>query len=58
MQGDLTGDGEINVADLNRIRTIIANRGTVIDYPAADLTGDGEINVADLNRLRTIIATK
>ena len=58
VQGDLTGDGEINVADLNRIRTIIANRGTVIDYPAADLTGDGEINVADLNRLRTIIATK
>ena len=58
VKGDLTNDGEVNVADLNRIRTIIAISGAATDYPDADLTGDGEINVADLNSLRTIIATR
>ena len=54
--GDLTGDGEVNVADVNAILTVIAAGGTATDNPAADLTGDGEINVADLNKILTIIA--
>ena len=53
--GDLTGDGEINAADIQALLNIIAAGE---DTPAADLTGDGEVNAADIQALLNIIAAQ
>ena len=52
-KGDLTGDGEVNAADIQALLNIIASGENV---PAADLTGDGDINAADIQALLDIIA--
>ena len=56
--GDLTGDQKVNIADVTALLTIIANQGTVDQYPDADLTGDNKINIADLTAVLTIIANQ
>lgn len=50
--GDLNGDGEINIADLNALIAVILNGASNGD---ADINGDGEINIADVNALINII---
>ena len=50
--GDVNGDGEVNIADINAtIDTILG--GSV--NAAADVNGDGEINIADVNDIINII---
>ncbi len=44
--GDVNGDGEVNLADVNTIISIILFGGSTA---AADVNGDGEINIADVN---------
>jgi len=52
--GDLNGDGDINVIDLQLIHGDIMGNGpswwpaSVSDEDAADLNGDGDVNVIDL----------
>jgi hypothetical protein len=54
--GDVNGDGEVNVADVNTITDIIlggsADEGTM---KRADVNNDGEINIADINTELDII---
>lgn len=54
--GDVNGDGEVNVADVNTIIDIIlggsADEGTM---KRADVNQDGEINIADINSELDII---
>ena len=50
-EGDLTGDDEVNAADIQKLLNIIAAGGS------ADLTGDGETNAADIQKLLNIIAS-
>jgi len=57
-KGDLTNDDAVNVADVTKMLSIIAESGKVEDYPLADLTNDGAINVADLTELLSIIAAQ
>jgi hypothetical protein len=57
-EGDLTNDDAVNVADVTKMLSIIAESGKVEDYPLADLTNDGAINVADLTKLLSIIAAQ
>ena len=47
--GDVNGDGEISVADLNYVFNIIL--GGNGDHDAADVNGDGEITIADGNAI-------
>ena len=50
--GDVNGDGEINIADVNAvIDHILSNTFS----KAADVNGDGEVNIADVNALLDII---
>ncbi len=51
--GDITGDGEVNVADVTSIVAMILDPSTVTGV--ADITGDGEVNVADVTTLVSII---
>ncbi len=54
--GDVNGDGEVNIADVNALIDIIlggyANASTM---KRADVNGDGEVNIADVNALIDII---
>lgn len=52
IEGDVNGDGEINIADVNAIIGIILN-GTQAD--AGDVNNDGEVNIADINTVIDMI---
>ena len=50
--GDVNGDGEINIADVNNLIDIVL--GTPANYDVAkraDVNYDGELNIADINLL-------
>ena len=61
MLGDVNGDGEINIADVNSVIVIIINGGSSGGHTRApnpygdgwavigDINGDGEVNIADIN---------
>ena len=56
--GDVNLDGEVNIADVNAVVSIIqgnpADEGTL---QRADVNEDGEINIADINLIINIIMT-
>ena len=50
--GDVNGDGEVNIADVNAIISMILSG----DYDSAgDVNGDTEVNIADVNAVIAII---
>ena len=50
--GDVTGEGEVNIADVNAIvNDIFSGSATVRD----DVNGDGEVNIMDVNEVINII---
>lgn len=54
--GDVNGDQEINIADVNVIIDIILGRTVPADVMSrADVNGDGEVNIADVNAIIDII---
>ena len=53
--GDVTGDGEVNVMDLIRLKKCIAD-GSTEEMKNMDINGDGKVDVLDLIRLKKIIA--
>ena len=52
VNGDVNGDGEVNIADVNAIIDMILT-GTI--NPAGDVNGDSEVNIADVNAVIDII---
>ena len=50
--GDVNGDGEINIGDVNTLIDMILNSR---QDKAGDVNGDGEVNIADVNALIDII---
>lgn len=52
--GDVNGDGEVNIADVNVIIEAILTGNS---NPGADVNGDTEINIADVNSVINIILT-
>ena len=50
--GDVNGDGEVNIADVNALLAIIMSGGML---PAADVNVDDEVNIADINAVIDII---
>ena len=55
LTGDVNGDGEVNIADINALVDMILIGST---QPVGDVNGDGEINIADVNALIDIILGK
>ena len=56
LRGDVNGDGEVNIADINALINIIL--GNIADAETmlrADVNEDGEVNVGDINALVDII---
>jgi len=54
--GDVNADGEVNIADVNALISIILGNSTEDDYAGVcDVNGDGEINIADVNAVIAII---
>ena len=56
--GDANDDGEVNIADVSAVLSIIANGGNPEGYHAknSDANKDGEINIADASTILSIIA--
>ena len=52
--GDVNGDGEVNIADVNAVISIILGGDDDTDG-RADVNNDTEINIADINAVITII---
>ena len=50
--GDVNGDGEVNIADVNAVIDLILSGRT---SKPGDVNGDGEVNIADVNALIAII---
>ena len=50
--GDVNGDGEVNIADVNSLIDMIL-RG--INEPSGDVNDDGEVNIADVSAVIDII---
>ena len=50
--GDVNGDGEVNIADVNAVIDVVLGGG---NNNAADVNHDGEINIADINAVIDII---
>ena len=53
--GDVNGDREVNIADINRaIDAILSDEFDIL----CDVNGDGEVNIADINVIIDIILSK
>ena len=52
IKGDVNGDGEVNITDVNAMIDFILSSS---DNPIADVNGDGEINISDVNEVISII---
>ena len=52
LTGDVNGDGEVNIADVNAIIDMILTDAPV---PEADVNADGEVNIADVNAIIDMI---
>ncbi len=53
LKGDVNGDGEVSIADVNALIGMILSDNT--SNPRGDVNGDGEINIADVNALIDLI---
>ena len=56
LRGDVNGDGEVNIADVNAVIGVILGTRTDEDIISrADVNSDGEVNIADVNEIIRII---
>lgn len=54
--GDVTGDGEVDVADVNAVINMMLGKAPIADE--ADVTGDGEVDITDVNIIVNIMLGK
>ena len=54
--GDATGDGKVDIADVNGVINIMLGRAMAV--PAADVNGDGRVDIADVNGIINIMMGK
>ena len=54
--GDANGDGDIDLADVTRLRRFLAGHPVEINNLTADANSDGDVDLADVTRLRRYLA--
>ena len=54
VQGDVNGDGEVNIADVNAVIDLVIAGGGM-GHPLADVNEDAEVNLADVNAIIDMI---
>ena len=52
IEGDVNGDGEVNISDVNALIDMLL---TGQADASGDVNGDGEVNIADVNAVIDII---
>ena len=56
VRGDVNGDGEVNIADVNCVIDVILGARDADEFEGrADVNGDTEVNIADVNAIINII---
>ena len=56
IKGDVNGDGEVNIADVNCVIDVILGMRSADEFEGrADVNGDLEVNIADVNAIIDII---
>ena len=56
VKGDVTGDGVVDIADVNAIIDIMLGKATASSFKGkADVTGDGQVDIADVNAVIDIM---
>ena len=55
-KGDVNGDDDVNIADVNEIISVILTSDDT-SGSRADVNSDGEVNIADVNCVLDIILT-
>ena len=56
IKGDVNGDGEVNIADVNCVIDVILGAREADEFEGrADVNGDSEVNIADVNAIIDII---
>ena len=56
VQGDLTGDGRVDIADVNAVINMMLGKNAATE--AGDVTGDGRVDIADVNAVINIMLGK
>ncbi len=57
--GDVTGDDQVDIADVNAIINIMLQKNPASDYPGnADVNDDGSVDIADVNAVINIMLGK
>lgn len=56
LPGDVTGDGQVDIADVNAIINMMLGKAT--QTSAGDVTGDGSVDIADVNAVINIMLGK
>ena len=54
--GDVTGDGQVDIADVNGIIDMMLGKAESMNI--ADVTGDGQVDIADVNAIIDMILGK
>jgi uncharacterized protein YjdB len=55
LPGDVNGDGEVSIADINIMIDLVISESYQPEY---DLNGDGEVNIADINLIIDLVLKK
>lgn len=60
VRGDVTGDGDVTIADVVKVNRHVAGKINLTDaeQQAADVTGDGDVTIADVVKINRFVSGK
>ena len=63
MMGDVNGDQQVDIADVNAIIDVMLGKGSLTPDPSdgegsCDVTGDGQVDISDVNLVINLMLGK